>query len=132
MSITRIRAEREEIARQRAALDKRDADLAVAEKVLVELEGVDASSAPEAPYELNLSPQATTRREKIIEALKGPKLWMTSGEINKAIYKRHGVMIKTTSLYPMLTLMTKEGVLMRSKDKLALESRIGEGSQVND
>jgi hypothetical protein len=69
MSITRIRAEREEIARQRAALDKRDADLAVAEKVLVELEGVDASSAPEAPYELNLSPQATTRREKIIEAL---------------------------------------------------------------
>ncbi len=43
-----------------------------------------------------------------------------------------GFLIKGTSFHPMISLMTKEGMIVRDKDRLALKSRIGEGSQVND
>ncbi len=83
-------------------------------------------------YELSLSPAPNTRREKVIHALMGEKIWMTSGEINKAIAKRHGTLIKSTSFYPMISLLTKERVIIRRDDKLALRSRLGEGQAVND
>ena len=113
-------------------MEKRDAELAVAERVLAEMEGADVPSAPEKVYELSPSPVATSRREKVIEALSGTKLWMTSGEINQAIAKRHGAPIKNTSFYPMISVLTKDGVIIRKDDKLAVKGRIGEGSQVND
>lgn len=131
-SLQRIREERAEIVRQRAAIEKRDAELAIAEKVLAELERTAPTAGPETTYELSLTPQAASRRERVIEALSGQKLWMTSAEINQAIARRHGALIKTTSFYPMISLLTKDGVLVRKDDKLALKSRLGEGSQVND
>ena len=131
-SLQRIREERADLVRQRTAIEKRDAELAIAERVLAELERTPLPSGPEKPYELSLMPQAASRRERVLEALSGQKLWMTSAEINQAIARRHGAMIKATSFYPMISLLTKEGVLVRDEDKLALKGRIGEGSQVND
>lgn len=121
---------RADLARQRAALDKQDADLAVAERVLAKLEG--SEPPPQQPFEFSPPGAALSRRDRVVEALSGQKLWMTSAEINQAIANRHGALIKTTSFYPMISLLTKEGVLVRDEDKLALKRRIGEGSQVND
>ena len=128
----RIRAERADLASQRAVLEQRDAELAVAERVLAELEGNDKSKASDRPQELSLSPAPNTRREKVIFALSGEKIWMTSAEINQAIGRRHGAEIKSTSFYPMVSLLTKERVIIRRGDKLALRSRLGEGQAVND
>lgn len=131
-SLDLIREKRAEIARQRAALEKQDAELAVAERVLAEFEGIVVPPTPQIGFEFGSPPPATSRRERVVEALSGSKLWMTSAEINQAIAERYGALIKATSFYPMISLLTKERVLVRKKDKLALQSRIGEGSQVND
>lgn len=118
-----IRAKRAELARQRAALEKQDAELAIAERVLAEMEGVKASS-PQQTFEIVLSAPSGSRRERVLEALGGDKIWMTSAEINNAIAKRHGVLIKGTSLYPMLTNLKKEGVIIRQGDRMALKGRL--------
>lgn len=124
---------RADLARQRAALDKQDAELAIAEKVLSEIEGSDAPPAPAQNAMLNMmAAHGLSRRDRVVEALSGKLLWMTSAEINDAIAKRQGARIKNTSFYPMLTVLKNEGVVVRDGDKMALKSRIGEGSQVND
>lgn len=136
-SLQKIRDERAELARQRAALERRDAELAVAEKVLAEFEGIPATELAAISGTERFSmkmpvPTTSTRRELVIEALSGEKVWMTSGEINKAIYKRHRFMIKTSSLYPMLTVLKNETVIVRDGDKMALKSRVKGGFEVQD
>jgi len=74
-----------------------------------------------------------TRRERILEALSGEKVFMTSGEVNAAIAKRYGALIKGTSLYPMLTQLKKEGVIVRAGKKgdlIAIKRRAEGGSVV--
>lgn len=129
--LDQIRRQRADLARQRAALDKRDAELAIAEKVLAELEGAVASPAP-STMELLLSAPTASRRERVVEALSGERVWMTSREINNAIAKRHGMLIKSTSLLPMLTNLKNEGVVVRDGDKIALKERVEGGSAVQD
>lgn len=132
-SLQKIRDKRAELALQRAALERQDAELAIAEKVLAEMEGVKASPSPQQPFEFDAPPQPSvhpSRRELVMEALGGEKVWMTSAEINKEVFRRHRFLIKTSSLYPMLTVLKNEGVIVRDGDRMALKSRVGGGSEV--
>lgn len=130
--LDQIRADRANIARQRAELEKLDADLAVAERVLLGYRASGAQSpAPiQAAFKLASPVPSATRRDRVIQALSDEKLWMTSSEINLAIEKRHGALMKTNSLYPMLTNLKKEGVIVRDRDRMALKSRITEAAPV--
>ena len=123
-SLQRIRTERAEIARQRAAMDRRDADLAVAERILSEIEGDAAHQTLPLNAMLSVMPASgVSRRDRVVESLSGEKIWMTSAEINEAIAKRHGAPIKTTSFYPMLTTLKNDGVIVRDGERIALKSR---------
>lgn len=115
--LQKIRDRRADLAQQRAALEKLDADLATAERVLVEMSGSEASPALNPVVPVKPPSGYGSRRERILEALSGEKVFMTSGEVNRAIAKRYGVMIKGTSLYPMLTQLKKEGVIVRAGQK---------------
>lgn len=137
--LQKIREARADLARQRAALERRDAELAVAEKVLAEFGDVTVSTPPQSvqqtqqrTLDIILSSPPASRRERVLQALSGEKVWMTSAEINRAIAKRHGMLIKGTSLYPMLTVLKNEGVIVRDGDKMALKSRVEGGSEVQD
>ena len=127
-NLVTIRSERAKIALQVAALQKRDSDLAIAEKVLAEFEG--AATPPVAMADAPAMRRAGTRRDRIIEALENGDLWKTSGQINQAIAKASGFFIKNSSLYPMLTTLKNEDVIVRDGDKMALKSRLEGGAYV--
>lgn len=135
--LQKIRDKRADLARQRAALERQDAELAIAEKVMAEIEGdetpaqpaLPAGSAPTALSKL----VATSRRTRILEALSGEKVFMTSAEINEAIAKRYGAPIKGSSLYPMLSLLKQEKVIVRAGkngELIAIKRRAEGGSEV--
>ncbi|GLK49281.1 hypothetical protein GCM10017620_22540 [Brevundimonas intermedia] len=140
--LQQIRDKRAHLARQRAAIDLQDAELEVAEKVLVRLEAErpegktfelqpvqpGKNDEPRDTFAFDVPPIRLSRRELVLEALKGEKIWMTSAEINEEIAKRHGAQIKPTSFYPMLSNLKNEAVIKREGDRMALASRIeGEG-----
>lgn len=131
--LQKIRAKRAELAQQRAALDGLDAELAIAERVLAKLEGDETPAATTPSAAPPPPPAGASRRERILEALSGEKVWMTSGEINHAIWKRHGAMIKGSSLYPMLSVLKQEGVIVRAGkngENIAIRRRAEGGSAV--
>lgn len=123
--IDQIRAERAKIAQQRAALEKRDAELAVAERVLAEFDGVTIVPVPpEAVQVQPYSGREPSRRDKVLDVLAEGALWATSAEINRAVARKFGFLIKPSSFHPLLTDLKNEGVILRDGNKLALKSRI--------
>lgn len=124
--LQKIRDKRAAIAQQRAALERQDAELAIAEKVLREFANADHASAFGGDVGLPVLARAPSgsRRERVLEALSGETVWMTSKEINFAIAQKYGVYIKGASLFPMLTALKNEGVIVRDGSKMALKSRV--------
>ena len=118
--LARIHARKAEIAEERDRLDRELRDLAIAERVLLNLSGaVEQAPADAAP------PSDLTRRDKILAVLNGSaEPWLTSTDINKAIARRFGGLIKSSSLLPMLTNLKDEGVIIRKDGKLALKERV--------
>lgn len=132
--LQKIRDMRADLARQRAALEKQDAELAIAEKVMTQIEGSDTPTLPGlVPFPAPPAPPPTaggSRRERVLEALSGEKVWMTSAEVNQEIARRYGALMKGTSLYPLLSLLKKERVIVRAGDKIAIKRRAEGGSAV--
>ena len=120
--LEQIRAERAQIVQQRAALDKRDAELAIAERVLAGMSGV---SPPITPFVVTAhSNKEPSRKDKVLDILSDGPLWMTSSSINLSVARKYGQLIKPSSFHPLLTDLKNEGVILRDGNKLALKSRI--------
>lgn len=118
-----IRERRAAIAAQRTSLDREDAELAVAERVLARMAGEEPAPV-NAMTSLVRPRDALSRRDKVLDVLSGEAVWMNSREINAAIFKKHGAFIKGSSFFPMLTTLKNEGVILREGDKMALKSRV--------
>ena len=128
--LTAIRERRAAIADQRASLDREDAELVVAERVLARMAGEEPAPV-NAFVATRRKAMSMSRRELVMEAMTDGPMWQTSKDINFAIARKHGFHIKSTSFFPMLTALKNEGVILRDGDKMALKSRLdGEGGPI--
>lgn len=129
-TLQQIRDRRAQIAADKQALEVEDAELAAAERVVLRLEaGTTHQLSGNATVSTAASGTLTVRRrnnkESVVQALtESSSPWLESSEINDAIAKLTGEPLKISSLYPLLTNLKKDGVLIRQGNKLALTTRI--------
>jgi hypothetical protein len=127
-----IAAKREEIRTEIDRLKAEDADLVRAEEVLSRL---NPGQAPAASARLKAPRQEPVRaslahrppkshRELVIAALgHAPKPWLRSNDIIEIANQRWGAVIADKSLRPLLTVMKREGVIVRDGRWVALRER---------
>ena len=128
-SIAAIRARRLEISEAIARLKAEDDELAVAEHVLVRLSDVATG-----PWHSQTGPAETisrsqqvprSQREFVLDALAhSDAAWLKSGEIVAVTKKRWGVTISERSLRPLLSVMKRDGQIVRQGRVLALRDRV--------
>nr|WP_314525519.1 hypothetical protein [uncultured Brevundimonas sp.] len=130
-TLQQIRDRRAQIAADKQALEVEDAELAAAERVVLRLEsGQTHQLTGHAVASTAVTGTLTVVRrrnnkESVVQALaESSSPWLESGEINEAIAKLTGEPLKISSLYPLLTNLKKDGVLVRQGNKLALTARI--------
>lgn len=129
-TLQQIRERRTEIAKARQSLDAEDAELATAERVLIRMgNGSQHASLFDAPSPVFDMPVLTSRkitnRDLVVEALsRSPHAWLESSEINGELSKMGRPIIKSATLYPLLTLLKNEGTIVRDGAKLALKARV--------
>jgi hypothetical protein len=132
-SIAAIRARRAEIAQQIARLAAEDEELAIVEQVLRRF---DASSPGHEMVVLGGAAKAAGRhrlltprsqREYVLDALaNSDAVWLRSEQIVALARKRWGVAISERSLRPLLSVMKRDGQVVRQGRVLALPERVEE------
>jgi hypothetical protein len=133
-SIAVIRARRAEIAQQLARLRAEDDELAVVEQVLRRFDANSAEADGVAP--LRAAARAASRhslltprsqREYVLDALaNADHVWLRSDQIVALARKRWGVSILESSLRPLLSVMKRDGQVVRQGRVLALPERVEE------
>jgi hypothetical protein len=136
-TLTSIRARRAEITKLRQALDLEDQELAVAERVVSRLEAhtamqnenVDLSVPMVAHSSVSatamLIPAPARQADFVIATLRASEnVWFeSSAALEREIAKTHGVIIKPTSLQPLLSNLKKRGAIVREGPRIALAQR---------
>ncbi len=129
-NIAAIRARRAEIARQLAKLQAEDDELALVEQVLRRFSG-EQESAPHASGVRQLLMRPRSQREFVLDALSASDaVWLRSDQIVSLARKRWGVAISERSLRPLLSVMKREGHIVRQGRMLALPERLEEKKAV--
>lgn len=126
-TIAVIRTRRAEIAQQLARLKAEDEELAMAEQVLRRFSDRGAAEAPQAASvrQRLLSPRS--QREYVLDALAHSEhVWLRSDQIVALARKRWGVSISERSLRPLLSVMKRDGQIVRQGRVLALPERVEE------
>lgn len=124
-ALEQLRARRDEIARLKAALDKEDQDLSIAERVFLKLSGVTVQEDNSLGARLVRGNKALVVR--VLEDQ--PQPWMSAEQIRLEIKRTQGHMIGKTTLFPLLTAMKNEGLIVRNGGVVALARRV-EGENV--
>lgn len=132
-NIAVIRARRAEIARQLAKLKAEDEELALVEQVLSRFAHRDTQDgAPHSSTGVRqrlLSPRS--QREYVLDALSASDaVWLRSDQIVALARKRWGVVISERSLRPLLSVMKRDGQIVRQGRVLALPERVEERKAV--
>jgi hypothetical protein len=117
---------REHISRQIAKLRAEDAELSIAERVLRRLlGGAVFEDAADKAQRANAAPK--TQKDIVIEVLRVDEtVWMKSGEIVEAARRRLGADIPERSLRPLLSVMKRDGLIVRQGRLIALNGRQAE------
>jgi hypothetical protein len=137
-SITLIRARRAEISQQLARLKAEDDELAIVEQVLSRFSnavagsgGVDGGMTTFGPAPVpgsthtRLFQTPRSQREYVLDALAtSDEVWLRSNEIITQARKRWGVTISERSLRPLLSVMKRDGQIVRQGRVLALRERM--------
>lgn len=121
-ALNQLRARRQEIARLKAELDKEDQDLSVAERVFLKLSGVEIVVQPREPL---IDRLVRGNKALVVAALEDePQPWMTADQIRSAIERTRGHLIGKSTLFPLLTAMKNEGLIVRNGRVVALATRV--------
>jgi hypothetical protein len=133
-TLTAIRERRAQIAQQVARLQTEDEELAVVEQVLKRFaERGEADGGAPTPLQSRssalrqrmLSPRS--QREYVLDALaNADAVWLRSDQIVAFARKRWGVAISERSLRPLLSVMKRDGQIVRQGRVLALPERVEE------
>lgn len=130
-SIALIRARRAEISQHMARLKAEDEELAIVEQVLSRFsnaaENGVATITPTGPapfHGVRLFQTPRSQREHVLDALAtSDEVWLRSNEIIAQARKRWGVTISERSLRPLLSVMKRDGQIVRQGRVLALRER---------
>lgn len=121
-ALNQLRARRQEIARLKAELDKEDQDLSVAERVFLKLSGVEIVAQHREPL---IDRLVRGNKALVVAALEDePQPWMTADQIRSAIERTRGHLIGKSTLFPLLTAMKNEGLIVRNGRVVALATRV--------
>lgn len=121
--LIQVRARRANIAQLRAALDKEDAELATVERVLLRLSGeAPAATSQREPLGVRIVRGNKALVTRVLEDVPHP--WMTADEIKNEIERTTGNVIGKTTLFPLLTAMKNEGLIVRDNRRVALPRRL--------
>lgn len=133
-----IEARRADIAAQAEALHAEDAELAVAERALRRLlqndlkssfrpsESAPARSEAAAPRR-GRTPKfgAKSQRELVLEALSEAKeTWLDTATILSSVKATAGIALPKKTISPLLSVMRREGVILRKGRTVALANRV--------
>jgi len=137
-----IEDRRAEIAAQLAALKNEDNELAIAESALKRLL-VRGPVGPPAQRTLRTIAQKTatrgkrgrapkfgdkSQRELVVDALQRAKTpWLDTATIIQTVHATDGIELPKKTLSPLLSVMKREGVILRQGRSVALKQRIAGG-----
>ena len=128
-----VRARRAEIAKLRKELDAEDAELDITERTLARLAAADrpASNGHAKQSRIILRRSGTSvkpsQKDMIVGTLKAePIAWITdAGALQAKIKEIHGVELPMTTIYPYLSSLKSDGIIVRGKSgEIALADRI--------
>ena len=123
-AINQLRARRQEIARLKAELDKEEQDLLVTERVLRKLSGLPDVEPSVRRVQL-MDGLIRGNKALVVAALEDePQPWMTADQIKSAIERTRGHIIGKSTLFPLLTAMKNEGLIVRNGRVVALAKRV--------
>lgn len=114
-----VQARRADVARQRRILEIEDQDLAVAERILLQL----ANSKVGDPPQSHTRTQGKGQKWVVLDVLEQGELLQDQEAIQEAAARLHGIEIKMTSLQPLISKLKAERSLVRKGNKFALASR---------
>lgn len=114
-----VQARRADVARQRRILESEDQDLAVAERILLQLANSKVSDVSQSPVRT----QGKGQKWAVLDALEQGELFQDQEAVREAASRLHGIEIKITSLQPLISKLKTDGLLVRQGNKLALASR---------
>ena len=127
-----VRARRAAISREIEELQEEDDDLEVTERVLARLQAAKAKAngngahvGPPAP----LATRTMSQPEYVLGTLRAAENpWIESAvALQNMVRKVHGVDIPTNSFHPIISNLTKRGVVLRDGPRIALAERIAKG-----
>ena len=122
-----VRERRAEIEKQRVALDKEDAELAITERTLARLQAAKSAAKPNSNGASPFKPKgAISQSDMILGVLRGaPTPWMaSSNDLHAAIKTIHGADINKNSFFPMLHSLEKRHLIVRKGGRIALAERL--------
>ncbi|MEI9931388.1 MAG: hypothetical protein WDM89_12810 [Rhizomicrobium sp.] len=124
-----VRARREQIAKERAALDAEDADLDITERTLSRLAAATTlqERGSTRPVLVRLPKHTPSHKDMVLGTLKAsPTVWIASADaLQKQISQIHKVFIGKSSLFPYLSELKTKGVIVRGKNgEIALAERV--------
>jgi hypothetical protein len=107
-----------------ARLSAEDGELAIAEGVLQRLGGEGSAQSTRLPPAETRMAMPRSQREYVLDALRWAEpTWLASAEIVHVVKARWGVKIPERSLRPLLTVMKRNGDIVRDGRLLALPER---------
>lgn len=122
-----VRARLADIVEMIASLNAEAEEIRVAERVLLRLEATTKFAATwDKAINKGNSQSKLSQSELIIATLRSSaEPWFEStNHLRNAIKLIHGVEIKKSSLQPLVSIMTKEGIIRRDKHKIAFAERV--------
>lgn len=125
-----VQARRADVARQRRILEAEDQDLAVAERILLQLASLKSGDA----LQEHTKTQRKGQKWAVFDVLGQGELLQDQETIREAALRLHGIEIKLTSLQPLISKLKTEGSLVRKGNKFALASRYAreEGDELEE
>lgn len=120
-----VRARRAEIAQLLRTLKTEDADLAVAERVLLQLTPDGSPPPKQRLTRRGRQEGGKSQRALVLEALAQSKSeWLDVAGIISYVAKNHAIAIPRKTLSPLLTYLKNDGLVVRDGRRVALKSRI--------
>jgi hypothetical protein len=137
-NLSTVRARRAQIAKLRKVLDTEDQELEIAETVLVRLSAHSiADTVPNIPQTngtTTVTQQPVTQKDLVIGTLRARiEPWVDSSrDLQAEIERTHGVLIRDSSLLPLLTTLKGDGIIRRdAQNRIALTERANVGLGVS-
>ena len=128
-NVEAVQARRRAIADEIERLTQEDGELAVAEKVLQRLSNEQFMPPAKALERRPAATRPRTQRELVLWALEAsPKLWLWSSDIVDDVRSKWGITLPERSARPLLTLMKREGEIVRNGREVASKARVREES----